>query len=547
MKLKIDDFLESHLNERLDFPALYFFKNHTVHSFTNGELLKKCHQLKSQLQKAGLKPGDRIIFVGENSANWIVAYIATLLAHGIIVPADSEIMHEDLHKLIQQIVPSLIFCSEAQAFKCHSEVPQIILDHLPQILEENELSFNLKESSEESLREVVTMVQSSGTGGETKSIQLTHDNLIDVISTYQKKLLSNYASGYILNLLPLSAIYPTVICLACLCYGIPFFIANPKQENVFDIISKEQIYSLPAVPMLLELIHKKIFASIKQQSPYKQVLFRSLLSLAKILRRWGFNLGKKVFKSIHSTLKVERFLTGGAPLAINVSKDLYGLGFTIQEGYGLTETCGLVSNTDGHYENLGTAGEIVEGMEVQIVPLDESGVGEILIRGRLMAGYYKNPELTKQILHNGVLHTGDLGRFDKRGNLIIVGRLKDIIVHGDERKTSPEEIEKHYKDIEGIKKLAVIGIPDELGSYDKVHAVVTLEEAFLSKYNDDPTIALGIIKKEINQKGSILPDHLKIPYVHLVSHIPVNNLGKTKRAELKKMLNVEICSSQNFL
>ena len=164
------------------------------------------------------------------------------------------------------------------------------------------------------------------------------------------------------------------------------------------------------------------------------------------------------------------FASGGAKLDPEVMRGLEALGFTVLEGYGLTETSPVVTFNPMSKRKPGSAGKPLPSAEIKIISpsdgsvLDTGEEGEIAIRGPMvMKGYYKNPSATEQALRDNYFFSGDLGYIDRDGYLFITGRLKEVIVLGSGKNIYPEEVEKEYSNIPLIKEICILGLEEKAG------------------------------------------------------------------------------------
>ncbi|MFA4916861.1 MAG: 1-acyl-sn-glycerol-3-phosphate acyltransferase, partial [Syntrophales bacterium] len=189
-----------------------------------------------------------------------------------------------------------------------------------------------------------------------------------------------------------------------------------------------------------------------------------LFSVAGWVRRsTGFNMGKYIFKRIQREFGpgLRFFTSGGARLDPCILSDMEALGFTIFEGYGLTETSPVVTFNLPGKKRIGSVGKAVEGVEIRIDNPDTEGVGDIVIKGpNLMKGYYRNHEATSEVIRRGWFHSGDLGCLDSDGFLFITGRTKEVIVLNSGKNIYPEDVENHYLQSPYIKEVCITGIPD---------------------------------------------------------------------------------------
>src|SRR2546421_476719 len=204
----------------------------------------------------------------------------------------------------------------------------------------------------------------------------------------------------------------------------------------------------------------------------RRSLASSICESAKALHgelrnRTPFNLGKLLFWPIHNRFggKLRLLVSGGSTLPEEVQRAFHELGFDLTEGYGLTEASPVLSvSMPTNRLRSGTVGPPLPGVEIRIENPDGDGVGEVLAKGpNVMAGYLDEPAATREVLADGWLRTGDLGRLDEDGHLILVGRKKDVILDASGKNVYPDELEELYGRTALIKELSIAGLPDGEG------------------------------------------------------------------------------------
>ncbi|HEV8160688.1 MAG TPA: 1-acyl-sn-glycerol-3-phosphate acyltransferase, partial [Pyrinomonadaceae bacterium] len=251
-----------------------------------------------------------------------------------------------------------------------------------------------------------------------------------------------------------------------------------------------------------------------------------------------FNFGPIVFFPIHKGMggRMRYLISGGSALSEKVQKDLHGLGFTVLEGYGLTESSPVLTVArPGNKLLRGSVGKPLPGVEVKINEPDEKGVGEVFARGQnVMVGYFNNEEATEAVLHDRWLKTGDLGRIDEDGNLFIVGRSKDVIIDSNGKNIYPDEIEDLYGTSPLIKELSVVGLPDAEGG-EKIATLVVPD------YEHDISLARGEVNKKVEehfrQISASLPFFKRVKVLHLTPfELPRTATRKVKRPEVVEMM-----------
>ena len=233
--------------------------------------------------------------------------------------------------------------------------------------------------------------------------------------------------------------------------------------------------------------------------------------------------------------RVRYFISGGSALNEKVQRDFQGLGFTILEGYGLTEASPVLTVTRPENRMLaGTVGKPLPGVQVEIRDPNASGVGEVVARGpNVMLGYFGNEEATREALVDRWLYTGDLGRLDDEGNLYLVGRSKDIIVDTNGKNVYPDEVEEVYQDSPYIKELSVVGYPDGIG--EKVACIV------VPNYEYDIALTRAevqaAIEEHFREVSATLPYYKRVKLLHFTDEeLPRTATRKVKRSGALKML-----------
>jgi long-chain acyl-CoA synthetase len=294
-----------------------------------------------------------------------------------------------------------------------------------------------------------------------------------------------------------------------------------QSPDLLETLKNNKVNIMIGVPRLYELLYKslklKIFASIAGRVFYHIVKLSGSKSFAK-----------KIFKKVHDGLggHMEIMVAGGAALSPEVGGFYKTLGFEILEGFGMTEAAPMITFTRPGRILIGSPGEVLPGMQVEIRE------GEIVAKGdNVMLGYYNKPAETAEAIKDGWLYTGDLGYFDKKGFLHITGRKKDIIVLANGKNISPVEIEnKLTLKSPAIKESAVFLYHEQL------HAAIIPDYKFLNE-ND-------IKDPQVYFKESVLPDFNKelssykriLHFSLLKEDLPRTKLGKIQRFKLAEMI-----------
>jgi long-chain acyl-CoA synthetase len=222
-------------------------------------------------------------------------------------------------------------------------------------------------------------------------------------------------------------------------------------------------------------------------------------------------------------------------LSEKIQRDFHGLGFTILEGYGLTEASPVLTVTRPENRLLtGTVGKPLPGVEVRIAEPDASGVGEVVARGpNVMLGYYENEAATRATLVDRWLYTGDLGRVDEDGNLYLVGRSKEIIVDTNGKNVYPDELEELYANSAYVKELSIVGLADGIG--EKVACLVVADDEF------DISLSRAelhrLVEEHFREVSASLPYYKRVKVLHFTDiELPRTATRKVKRREVVRIM-----------
>ncbi len=305
-----------------------------------------------------------------------------------------------------------------------------------------------------------------------------------------------------------------------------------KGPDILACIQATGVTVLVGVPQLFAGLRRAIFEGINKKPAPVRALVTLLLRANGLLRKTvGLNIGKSLFREVHARFgpRFRIAASGGARLEPDVYTDMTNLGFTVIEGYGLTETSPVSTFNPLDRQKAGSIGIPVPGVEVRIAEPDENGQGEIAIRGpNVMLGYYKKPQETAEVLRDGWFYSGDLGYRDRDGYFFITGRSKEMIVLSTGKKIFPEELEKYYKKIPSIKEICLI--QGERG----IEAAVVPDFDYLRKMNlanSRETIAFAI-----EDLAKDLPPYKRITGLKIFKDsLPVTRLGKLRRTKVREL------------
>jgi long-chain acyl-CoA synthetase len=440
---------------------------------TYGELALQARALAAALLQAGVRRGDRVALISENRPEWTVAYLGVMAAGAIAVPLDVQLSDGELANVFRHAGCRMAIASEKQASRIlHGGGEGVALQVVnldADTSADRTIGFRavlreMKNSADVSLPNVgddalASILYTSGTTGTPKGVMLSHGNFLANVRSILELNLVN-AQDNLLALLPLHHAFPFTVQLLVLNVGAHLtFPASLKGSDLLSSMQETGVTVIVGVPQLFYMLHRAIFDKIGQRPPLVRWLLKSLLALSGRLRPLGLNLGRMVFTTVHQRFGGHlRFMcSGGARLDPVIARDFLALGFTMTEGYGLTETAPVVSLNPLERMRPGSVGLPLPGVEVRILNPDSEGVGEIAIRGgNVMQGYYQSPEATAEVIRDGWFMSGDLGFLHSDGYLTITGRAKEVIVLSSGKNIYPEEIEEQYLKSPYIKEICLV-------------------------------------------------------------------------------------------
>jgi long-chain acyl-CoA synthetase len=526
--------------------------------YTYGEMLRQIRSVAYRLGQENVGFGDRVALIGENHPSWAVAYLATLYHGAVCVPLDPHGEIETITNFLENSEARLAFLSPDITPK-FQQIEEKLERHIPAVVWHLENSSNgfqrFDEWSETDFPESFAseapkaagddnalLIYTSGTTGMPKGVPLTHGNIAAELSGVNAVLkLSDKES--ILSLLPLFHAYLQIVNLwVAATYGCEVGYLKELTPSELEKAMKEfRMSMLTTVPRLWYLFHKKITDTVAAQPKAVRILFRAMLATNGFFRdHLNINLGKVLFKKVHASFggNLKLAISAGSRFDEKVAVDFHRLGFTIIQGYGLTETSGAATATHETDNRVGSVGKPMSGAEIKIDQPDKDGVGEVLIRGPIVfKGYYNNPTATAEAFNgDGWFRSGDLGTLDQEGHLYIVGRKKDVIVLPSGKNVHPEDLEVHYLKTPLVEELAILGVKDTSSAHagaEKLVAVAVPDFQYL-KLNRIAN-SQNAIRYALDNLGRELPEYQRVrDYVVRVEPLPRTATRKIKRFELQK-------------
>ncbi len=506
----------------LDKPAI-ITKGHT---YTFSELQKLVQQYAATFSNT---EGDKIAIYSENRPEWIFAFYAGWLNGKIVVPIEATASVDDVAYMLNDCQPSVVFFSKANSasvteagIKLNYTPKYVCLDdiELPQISESEYIKRDYPDDK------TAIIVYTSGTTGAPKGVMLSFANLRANCVEVSGNVDIYRPDRKVLILLPLHHVLPLMgSVIMPLSIGATVVMSPSMQStDLMETLSKNQVSIIIGVPRLYEMIHKAVKVKISENFVAKTLF-------ALLLIRPNKHIGRIVFKKVHETFggHIDIMVCGGASLPTETGRFYKTLGFTVLEGYGMSEASPMITFNRPGRERVGTPGQRLESVDMKIVD------GEIVAKGpNIMQGYYNRPEETAQIIIDGWLHTGDLGYIDKDGYLYITGRKKEIIVLSNGKNINPVELEESLMAASPvIKEVAV------MEHNDMLHALIGLD------YNQMQQMEITDANKYL--KDTLFPEYNArqssykriMQFTIIDRELPRTNLGKIQRYKLLQFVNAE--------
>jgi long-chain acyl-CoA synthetase len=458
-------------------------------SISAQELLRRVAGLSKALAELGIVPGDRVGLFAPNCPEWHTADFAIQGLGAVNVPIYFNESHDRLIYILNDSGARVVFtAAAAQAKKiseCRSRIPA--LEHVISAASGAEVDDDIlryealiasttdadvaeyrRRAAEITGNDLATIIYTSGTTGEPKGVMLSHSNLssnsIDSASNHHL-----LASDLALEFLPLAHVYERTAAYSYICNGVAIAYLE-RIEDVPQALLEVHPTLAAAVPRFFEKIYANILEKGRRESGIKRNIFDWSLRVAEESVPWraygrsaspGLKLRWRVADAlVYSKIRqglgggTQRFSAGGAPLAPELAEFFWSVGVTIHQGYGLTETSPVVTANTPAANKIGTVGRPIPNVQVKIAE-----DGEILVKGpNVMQGYYHKPEATREVFtSDGWFRTGDIGRLDEEGYLIITDRKKELLKTAAGKFVAPAPIENTLKTSPYIANAIVVG------------------------------------------------------------------------------------------
>ncbi len=540
--------IEESIKRNWNLDALTDYKGATLQYQDVARKIEKLHIL---FENSGVVKGDRIALCGRNMSNWAVAFLATLTYGAVAVPVLHEFTADQIHHIVNHSEARLLFVGDVVAKQIDPDkMPALegiinILDYSLMISRSEALT-NARENlnrffgekfpkyfrkefvnyyKEESPEQLCLINYTSGTTGFSKGVMIPYramwSNLDFASEVLDKEL---HPGDNTISILPMAHMYGMAFefikefMSGCHIY---YLTRVPSPAVVAQAFKDVKPIIIIAVPLVIEkIIRKKVFPKL---TPTIKLMMKTPIIGAKVKER----IRNQVYEAFGGRLY--EVIIGGAALNQEVEAFLKDIKFPFTVGYGATECAPIITYADWTTHKAGSCGRQVVHMEIKIDskhPHKEPG--EILARGlNVMLGYYKNEEATRQTIDkDGWYHTGDLGIIDRKGNVYIKGRSKNMLLGPSGQNIFPEEIE------DALNSLPMVAESIVVQRDTKLVALVHPDIDACSAQNMSSLDVEDLMKKNLEQLNATQPAYCKISYIEIHNE----EFEKTPKKSIKRYL-----------
>lgn len=541
--------IQQSIIDHWDMDALTDYKGATLQYH---DVARKIEKLHIMFENSGVVKGDKIALCGRNSANWAVAFLATLTYGAIAVPILHEFMPEQIHNIVHHSDAKLLFVGDVVATQVDATkmpglegiiyIPDYSLvvsrtdkltyarEHLnemfgikyPKYFRKNHVNYYIDQDPDE----LAMINYTSGTTGFSKGVMVPYRALWGNADFAENVLGKKIKAGdSVISILPMAHMYGMsfefIFEFIKGCH-IFYLTRIPSPAIIAEAFGRIKPSVIIAVPLVIEkIIRKKVFPKIQNNR------MRMLLHMPVISKKVKEKICEQVTNAFGGNFY--EVIIGGAAFNQEVERFLHGVGFKYTVGYGATECAPIICYED--YKNFvpGSCGKAALHMMVRIDSPDPENVpGEILAKGpNVMLGYYKNEEATKQTIdENGWYHSGDLGTMDGDGNVFIKGRSKNMLLGASGQNIYPEEIE------DKLNSLALVAESVVVQKGDKLVALVYPD------FDEAQSLNLGRSELEEIMEQNRQELNTMVPAYSKVSEIRIHDeeFEKTPKKSIKRFL-----------
>lgn len=517
-----------HQLEKYNIPDALVTKHNGVWVKTSTqEYVNKANTISRALLRLGIQKNDKIAIISSNNrTEWHIMDIGTLQTGAQTVPIYPTISENDYEYILNHSEAMYCFVSDDEVLKKLNAIKNNV-PKLKDIYSFNEIDGckNWKEllelGSDTSNQDVVedrknnvkplelaTIIYTSGTTGKPKGVMLSHNNIVSNVLDSANRIPFDAGKSRALSFLPICHIYERMVTYIYQYYGVAIYFGE-SIEKISDNVKEVQPNVMTGVPRLIEKVYEKIIAKGSELSGIKKKLFFWAVEIGlkyepDNANGWWYGMQLKlarklIFSKWKAGLggKLDLIVNGSAALQPRLARIFAAAEIPVMEGYGLSETSPVISVNDQRNKGfrIGTAGRIIDNVEVKI-----AADGEILCKGpNVMMGYYKDEQLTNEVIVDGYFHTGDIGEVDKDGFLKITDRKKEMFKTSGGKYIAPQLLENTMKQSRFIEQIMVIGDGQKMPA-----AFIQPSFEFLKEWAKIHNINIGTTNEEIINNQQVI-------------------------------------------
>jgi long-chain acyl-CoA synthetase len=463
--------------------CLSYKQNGKWFNYSTKDVIDTVNRTSLGLVKLGVKKDDKVAIISPNRPEWTIVELAIQQIGAVSVPMYPTITIDDYKYIFENCEAKFAFVSGSDLYKKASQAIQG-LGTMQKIFtfervqgaahwsEVEELGKNEDVKQLEPLKaavqadDLLTLIYTSGTTGRPKGVMLSHDNIVSNAMASHEIINIPLGQARALSFLPLCHIYERTALYVYMYKGCGIYYAE-SVDTVAANLQEVKPHTFCTVPRLLEKVYDKIVAKGNALEGIKKKLFFWAVNLGleyepNVYKGWFYNMqldlaNKLIFSKWREALggNIVQIQVGASALQPRLSRVFWAAGIKVCEGYGLTETSPVIAGCISTHKDMriGCVGPTIPGVQVKIA--DD---GEILCKGRnVMKGYYRNPEMTAEVIKDGWFHTGDIGIFVEGRFLKITDRKKEMFKTSGGKYIAPQVMENKFKECPLIDQLMVIG------------------------------------------------------------------------------------------
>jgi long-chain acyl-CoA synthetase len=520
--------------------ALQQMKGDGLSRVTFRDVGRRASSTAARLAVAGVVRGDRVALSAQNQPDWAIAFFGIVRAGATVVPVDpaldaaawSEVLADSGARVV---VWDDTVAERAPVAKAHPELSTLDLHDVTEPGDEPPGPATVAAVAC-APADVAALIYTSGTTGSPKGVMLTHANFTSLIAALAP-IFPLSPRDAVLSVVPLHHTFElTCGLLLPLSRGARVaYVGEITGDGIAHGLRASRATAMVGVPALWQLLERRVLMQVDARGPFARAAFDA----AAEVNRWlgasvGIDAGRLLFGDVHAALggRMKWLISGGAALPVETQEFFASVGLRLTQGYGLTEAAPVLTVARPGRRLEPGVGHPLPGVELRIDGADATGVGEVVARGpNVMIGYTDESATRSTIDAEGWLHTGDLGRLDRRGRLEIVGRLKDVVISPTGENVYPDDVERRLGEVAHVAELAMVGV--DTGGAERLAclAVPARDDAI------DPAARAERARESLRAAIARLPLAQRPAIVELTDDaLPRTATRKVKRDEVREVV-----------